>query len=170
MEALPRVLVRRFRADEWPAYRGLRLRALADTPDAFGSTLELEGAKPDEHWAERLSVAARSPSQLPLVAELGAEHVGLAWGMIAPAAPEIAQVFQMWVAHPARGRGCATLLLETVLAWARAASATSVRLAVTCGDTPARRLYERAGFTPLGDLEPLRPDSSVRVQPMTLTL
>ncbi|MEO8185002.1 MAG: GNAT family N-acetyltransferase [Deltaproteobacteria bacterium] len=169
METLPAVSVRRFRADEWQAYRQLRLRALADAPDAFGSTLEVEGAKPDEYWADRLSFAAHSPAQLLLMAELGAERVGLALGVIGPAEPELAQVFQMWVAPPARGRGCATVLLDTLLAWARDANAKSVALRVTCGDTPARRLYERAGFTSHGDPEPLRPDSTARVQAMTLT-
>jgi len=169
MEILPEVSVRQFRAEEWPTYRELRLLALADTPDAFGSTFELEAARPDEHWAERVSVAGKSPSQLLLVAELGAERVGLASGVIAPAEPEIARVFQMWVAPRARGRGCATALLDTLVAWARAAHASSVGLCVTCGDTAARRLYERAGFTPHGALGTLRPDSSVRVQPMLLT-
>ena len=69
--------VRRLRADDWQAYRNLRLRALADSPDAFGSTWEVEHAKPDEYWAGRLSSAVTSQWQLPLVAEAGTALVGL---------------------------------------------------------------------------------------------
>jgi ribosomal protein S18 acetylase RimI-like enzyme len=162
------VSIRRFRADEWSTYRELRLRALADSPDAFGSTLELEEGKPNEHWSERVAFAANSESQMLLVAEVGKERVGLALGAIVPAEPEIAHVFQMWVAPEARRRGCARALLDALLVWARGTNAKAMVLRVTCGDTPARRLYERAGFTTHGDPEPLRSGSPLCVQPMTL--
>lgn len=147
--------------------------ALAESPDAFGSTLELEEVKPDEYWSERVAFAANSESSEPqvlLTAELGEERVGLALGAIVPAEPEIAHVFQMWVAPGARRRGCATALVETLLVWARGAKAKSLVLRVNCGDTPARRLYERAGFTTHGDPEPLRSGSAICVQPMILAL
>lgn len=168
-EASP-LAVRRLRADDWPVYRNLRLRALADSPDAFGSTWEVEHVRPDEHWAGRLSAAVTSPWQLPLVAEEGAALVGLVWGRVEDAQPETAHVFQMWVAPEARSRGCGTVLLQTVVDWARDLNARTVSLRVTCGDTAARRLYERAGFTPVGDPEPLRPGSTVLAQLMNLDL
>lgn len=76
--------VRRLRADEWTIYRELRLRALAESPDAFGSTLELEEGKPDEHWMERVAFAANSQSQMLLVAQVGTERVGVALGSDRP--------------------------------------------------------------------------------------
>jgi ribosomal protein S18 acetylase RimI-like enzyme len=160
--------IRRLRAEEWSIYRKLRLRALADSPGSFGSTLELEEGKPDEHWMERVALAANSESQMLLLAELGMEPVGVALGAIAPAEPGTAHIYQMWVASEARGRGCATALLDALLAWARG-KAKAVTLRVTCGDTAARRLYERAGFVPCGEPEPLRSGSDLCVQPMTLT-
>jgi ribosomal protein S18 acetylase RimI-like enzyme len=162
--------VRRLLRHEWRSYRDLRLRALADSPDAFGSTLEVEAAKPDAFWEDRLSSAADSPLQLPLAAESRTELVGLAWGWIDPANPAIAHIFQMWVAPEARGQGIGVSLLNTVVSWARAARVTSVVLMVTCGNSPARQLYERAGFVAHGDPAPLRPGSSVLAQPMVLSL
>jgi ribosomal protein S18 acetylase RimI-like enzyme len=166
----PMPSVRRLGAHEWRAYRDLRLRALGDSPDAFASTLEEARRRPDAHWAERLASGAASAWDLPLVAEEGGELVGMAWGTIDPAAPETAHVIQMWVAPEGRGRGCGALLLDAVVAWARGAKARSVVLAVTCGDTPAWRLYSRVGFRPAGDPEPLRPGSALLAQPMRLDL
>jgi GNAT superfamily N-acetyltransferase len=162
--------VRQFSADEWKAYRDLRLRALRESPNAFGSTLELEQDRPDEEWAERLRSGVDSPWDIPLVAQHGGDLAGLVWGKIDPAAPDKAHVFQMWVAPESRGFGIATMLIDAVVEWARSANARVVVLSVTCGDTPARRLYARAGFQPVGDPGPVRAGSPMLSQPMRLEL
>ncbi len=151
--------MRRFGPLEWPTYRSLRLRALADAPQAFGRTLAEEQERPDAFWAERLAEGATSERSLALVAELGGEAVGIAWGRIEPSAPETAHVFQMWVAPEARRRGAGERLLERIVDWARGRGARRVALGVTVGDSPATRLYARAGFRPLGDPTPIRAGS-----------
>jgi hypothetical protein len=87
--------VRRFRPDEWRAYRDLRLRSLADAPDAFGSTLERECDLPHAHWSERLASPTDGARTLPLAAERGGEVAGLAFGRIAPDTPGVANVYQI---------------------------------------------------------------------------
>src|ERR671917_264257 len=52
------VTVRRIRADEGPLLRDLRLRALADAPEAFGQALQDAQAQPDAEWTQ----AARQAS------------------------------------------------------------------------------------------------------------
>jgi ribosomal protein S18 acetylase RimI-like enzyme len=162
--------VRRLAAREWQTYRELRLRALAESPDAFRSTLEEEAGYPEARWRERLAADADSGSALPLVGELGRAPVGLAWGRIEPFVPDVAHVYQMWVAPEARGGGIGRMLLDAIVEWARASTARSVSLGVTCGDTPANRLYRAAGFVPVGVAEPLRRGSPKLAQPMTLRL
>lgn len=162
--------VRRLDAREWRAYRDLRLRALGDAPDAFGTTLEAAQRHSDAHWAERVSAGAGSAWDLPLVAEDGDRLVAMVWGTIDPAARETAHVIQMWVAPESRGVGCGAMLLDAVVRWARDAGARGVDLRVRCGDTPARRLYSRAGFEPAGEPEPIRPGSALLAQPMRLEL
>ena len=44
--------IRRIGADEWGELRDLRLRALQDAPDAFGSTYEEESIRTDAEWME----------------------------------------------------------------------------------------------------------------------
>lgn len=164
------VSVRRLEADEWQAYRDLRLRALAESPDAFGSTLAVEAEFPEERWSTRLAQGASSASDLPLAAERAGERVGLAWGRIEPFAAGEVHVYQMWVAPEARGQGAGRRLLETIVDWGRASNAHAVLLGVTCGDTPANHLYRALGFQPVGEPAPLRPDSTRFAQQMTLLL
>ena len=162
--------VRRLAAHEWRAYRDLRLRALADAPDAFASTLETDQQHADAHWEDRVSSAASSAWSLPLVAEDGADLVGLAWARIDPLVPQIAHVYQMWVAPASRGSGCGAMLLQAILHWARESGARTVLLNVTQGNGAAARLYSRAGFQPAGEPQPLRPGSHLLSQPMRLDL
>ena len=163
-------IVRRFSAGEWRVYRDLRLRALGDSPDAFGSTLAEEAGRLDAEWARRLASGADSETNLPVVAEVQGEPIGLAWGRIDTSAPDVAVLYQMWVAPTHRGRGVGQKLLEAVIAWATAQNASFLDLGVTCGDSPARRLYERAGFKPIGAPGPLRPGSTLLAQSMRLEL
>jgi RimJ/RimL family protein N-acetyltransferase len=57
-----------------------------------------------------------------------------------------------------------------VIGWARARNATSVHLWVTERNIPARRLYERCGFSPTAERQPLPSDPSVTEVGMTRPL
>ena len=164
------ITARAFAEAEWRTYRALRLAALADAPEAFGATLAEAEAHRATHWQQRLR--GLSPTlDLPLGGWVNGSPAGLAWGKLGLGnEPHAAHLFQMWVAPAHRGLGLGALLLGTVIDWARAQLASHVELSVTCGDTPARRLYAAAGFTPWGDPEPLRPGSQVQAQPMRLAL
>ena len=70
-------LIRTFAPYEWSTYRDLRLRALADSPDAFGRTLAEEEDRLDTEWLNRLTSGADTRWNLPLLAEVGREPIGL---------------------------------------------------------------------------------------------
>ncbi len=69
--------------------------------------------------------------------------------------PAHAEIKSMHVLHEARGRGLSRLMLDHLIAEARAAGLT--RLSLETGSQtmflPARRLYEKAGFTECGPFE-----------------
>jgi ribosomal protein S18 acetylase RimI-like enzyme len=163
-------IIERFRADEWPSYRNLRLRALTESPDAFGSTLAQELPRSDEEWEQRLLSGIGSATDLPLVARLGTAPVGLAWCRLQHAEHGTASLYQVWIAPEHRGCGIGRCLIETSVDWARMKGAQQLALSVTCGDTPARRVYEQLGFIPAGQPQPLRPGSDLMEQPMMLSL
>ena len=114
-------LVRPFLPHEWRIYRDLRLRALADSLDAFSRMLAEERAVQTE-WSSRLASGADAHCNIPLVAELGAEPIGLAWGRIDPSKPDVAHLHRMWVDPGFRRLGAAQMLLDTIIAWATAAN------------------------------------------------
>lgn len=160
--------VRALAAHEWPLYRALRLRALADAPEAFGMTLAEAELRTGNDWAWVVNVGATSNRDLPLVAESAGNAAGMAWAKVDANDPARVNLYQVWVAPEYRGHGVAAALLDAALAWARATGARAMQLGVVCGNDAARRLYERAGFRDLGEPEPQRPGSSRMEQMMRL--
>ncbi len=132
--------------DDWGVWRSLRLRALAEAPYAFGSTLA-EWTGPgdrEDRWRGRLADVG-----LNLVAYAGQEPVGMASGLAER--PGEVEVISMWVAPEGRGRGISRLLLDEVRAWAaHACPGAEVVLAVRRDNHQARSAYAAAGFVEAG--------------------
>lgn len=167
------IRIRRFTPREWPAYRALRLRSLADAPNAFGSSLALEESWAQALWMARLMAADVSGRDCPLVAESSGPDgamLGLLWAKCDADDAGIVNLFQMWVAPEARGCGAASALVDEAVTWARSIGARLVRLGVVVDNRDAIRLYERKGFRNEGEAEPIRPGSAVLEQTMQLTL
>lgn len=153
------VELRRIGPEDWALLKDVRLRALADSPDAFAITLAESADKPDEVWQER--AATPGPTYVAL-----ADGRAVAMGGAFPADGErTAYVWGMWTAPAARGRGHASRILDELLAWCRG-RALEVRLHVTEGNEGARRLYLARGFRPTGAWEPLREGSPLQVEEM----
>jgi ribosomal protein S18 acetylase RimI-like enzyme len=150
-------IIRTLRPDDWPVYRDLRLRALADSPAAFGSNHAEESQRADEAWAARLAAPALGNYQQgwPLAAVVDGVPAGLAWVKLDGAGATTASIYQVWVAPEARGRGVGAALLDAAIDWARTRRATAVRLDVTVDIGAAERLYRRMGFVDVGAPVPM---------------
>ena len=135
------------------------------SPHAFGATLGNEQARGDQFWIDRLGA---TPSiDLPLVAEIGAVAIGLAWGRIETSVT--AHVYQMWVAPAHRRAGVGRLLLDAIIDWASSRVRYLV-LGVTTGNVAAVQLYSRAGFLPVGEPGKIWGESGPVAQEMRLEL
>jgi ribosomal protein S18 acetylase RimI-like enzyme len=154
--------VRRVRPDEWEALRDLRLRALADAPDAFGATLAEGLARSDADW----QTYADRPGEVAFVATTSDGFVGMARGGPAPGHPEAAALYGMWVAPEARGQGIGGALVDAVEAWAREVGYPGIGLGVTTTNEAAIRLYVAKGYVDTGDRMPLRDDTDLQIQIM----
>ncbi|WP_165821097.1 GNAT family N-acetyltransferase [Nocardioides gansuensis] len=149
--------------DDWEAFRDVRLRALADSPDAFAVTLAEAESQPESLWRERLSTG--DPRLLAL--DDDGRPVAMGCLRVPPERSDQAYVWGMWTDPSHRGRGHARALLETLLAWARERD-LDVTLQVTEGNATARELYVSFGFEPTGETEPLRPGAPLSVETMVL--
>lgn len=150
--------VRRIRADEAVSLRAFRLRALAEAPTAFGSTLARETSFADATWQERAERGASGIDSVTFVAEHEGRWVGLASGLaFDPDVPDDArpELVSMFVAPEARGRALGEALVDAVVDWAASRRATGLCLWVTATNAAAIRLYEKCGFRPTGEEKPL---------------
>ena len=137
--------------DDWQIWRDLRLAALAESPQAFGSRLadwQGDGDR-EERWRGRLGI----PGSYNLIALIDGRPAGMASGIPA-GEPGVAELISMWVSPAARGRGVGDRLLAAVEQWARQAGAGALKLCVYEGNAAARALYRRAGFAGTGELVP----------------
>ena len=147
--------VRETHAADWEALRRLRLRALADAPRAFASTLEAELAFPDDVWRRR---AGDDPGSATFIASDGGADIGLARIFAEPDPPGRTHLVSMWVDPGHRRRGVARTLIDRAVRWATEHRADEVILWVADQNAAARRLYERIGFRPTGERQPLPSD------------
>ena len=142
------------------SFRAVRLRALQDTPLAFGSTHAQESQLSEADWEER---AARwnGTRAMGYLAWDGDDACGIAACFLEGDDATKAHLVSMWVAPTHRRRGVGRLLVNKVSDWARARHARTLRLMVTSNNEGAIRFYERLGFTKTGRTEPYPNDATL---------
>ena len=127
----------------------LRLRALQEHPEAFGSSYEDEAKMAVEQWQAMLGDENR--------AFFGAFHEGKLLGMVlisrnlGKKTKHRANIAAMYVAPEARKLGAGQALIAACIDYAKQQEGVKqVALAVTVGNEAARRLYHRNGFITWG--------------------
>ena len=140
-----RIEIRPLGSADAAAYRDLRLAALRDSPEAFGSTFERESVQPLAWFRDRLGKgpvfgALRSSELVGTAGFVRREgekekHKGLLWGM--------------YVRPDARNGGIGRQLLEAVIDHARR-QVEVIQLSVVSSNEQAQRLYACLGFVGYG--------------------
>lgn len=135
--------VRRLDPASWTVYREVRLAALAESPGAFGTTLEQASRRTEEEWRACLY------DRVNFVAFDVDRPVGLVSGIAGPE-PHLAELISMWVDPRHRRQSVGERLVREVAAWALDLGCRELRLGVVDDNGGARAFYERLGFTSTG--------------------
>jgi len=145
MSKVETVDIRRIGAEQVADYRAIRLTALQLDPDAFGSTYEVEAARPltwFEDATRNLAIFGayadeRIVGMIGFGRHTGAkiQHKGFLWGMFV---------------HPSmRRHGAGAALLRAAIEHASPV-VEQIMLSVVTTNQAAIALYEKFGFTPYG--------------------
>jgi GNAT superfamily N-acetyltransferase len=134
--------------------RDVLLRMYADTPTAFGESLETAQARPDAEW-EGFVQMLTSPYMVGLAARQEGRVVGFVAGVLGKmradgsfdhSQTETVIVGRMWVEPETRGQGAAKMLMDALADWARGKGAKQLELGVSENGERAIRFYQREGF------------------------
>ena len=137
--------LRRLDVEGAALYRDIRLEALADAPDAFSSTFEVERDLPLDWFAARLADA------FVLGAFDGPGLVGVAGFRVQPGPKHghKGMLWGMYVRPRHRAAGVGRMLVEAIIGHARQ-HVELLQLFVVSDNAPARRLYTKLGFGEYG--------------------
>ena len=146
------VMLRRLTEPDAAAFRVLRLRALQESPAAFGSSYEETKHQPEGFFAQLLRFKPEAPHDF----FLGAFDPALI-GMVGfrretrMKTRHKGVIISMYIAPEARGHGTGRTLLEEAIAEARAQPGLEqIGLMVVATNVAAKRLYKGCGFETYG--------------------
>ena len=145
---------------QWKTLKKIRLEALENSPDSFGSTYETESLYNQNDWVNKI----KRDNHITLVASI---DNGCPIGLIVGGPYDNkAGIYSMWVNSEHRGKGIASNLINTVIKWAVENQFSGIFLDVADNNQSAIMLYKRKGFIPTGLKGALPPprDSITEIQ------
>jgi GNAT superfamily N-acetyltransferase len=146
--------------NDWEDLRAIRLEALADTPEAYGSTYKESVKWSDAQWKNAAS------TRLYYLADRDGRVVGMVSGGFNDGYPGTRWLYGMYVTPRERGTGTAVLLVRAIEEWASVHGVNEIYLHVTTSVARARAFYERVGFRPTGEEFRMERDHSLTLMTM----
>lgn len=154
--------IREIDATDWKAYREVRLKALQDSPYAFGATFEEESQHPDSFWLDVTSRWSHDENTCFLLCEDSQQQIlGMAGCYGSNEKEERAIVYSVWLHKSIRGGDTASALLSHLAKWSKHRGMTSLEGYVTENNPRARAFYRKLGFVETDERVPLSWDRSI---------
>ncbi len=152
---------RRAAAGDVELFRTIRLRALRESPQAFGTTYEDAVKRDDSSWREQLLSTVEGSLRNTQFAFAGNDCIGLA-ALYREQGAESGDLLMMWVAPEFRGSPAASLLVNRLLEWATASGLSTITLGVTGTNARAIGFYRKLGFCVTGEEMDVDPSRGLR--------
>jgi ribosomal protein S18 acetylase RimI-like enzyme len=146
------MVIRRLNQNDLEALWALRLQALGESPESFGSTYEETVARGKESILQRLQYGGENNFYFGAF-DNNLTLVGMV-GFVRPAGVKErhkADIVSLYVLPTARGQGIARAMMQAVIDYARQQPALEqLHLSVVTTALPARNLYRSLGFQTYG--------------------
>ena len=144
--------------EQWQRYREIRLEALREEPQAFGSAYTDMEQKSPEYWQGRLAEAAQGEKSWLLFAQEGERLIGMI-GAFYDETQETARIIAVYVSKAERGVGVGKALMEGILfKISKKIGIRKIALGVNQEQTAAVKLYQRFGFVVTDEKEEMQGD------------
>ena len=147
--------IRSIAISDWPKLKSIRLRALKNDPDAFGSAYAFESMQGDAYWQDWAAGSSVSGRRLTALAQSNQTDIGMGGAKREGHAVEIVA---LWVDPGFRRIGVALRILDFIR---NVMPASSHFLWVNANHAAAIALYARAGFRDTGMRQSLPRDPNV---------
>jgi GNAT superfamily N-acetyltransferase len=146
------ISIRFITESEVEAYKALRLEALREHPEAYGTDYDEDAAQPDSVWRDRVGKAAGDPSGSIVLADAGGELAGMVgvWRGSGIKTRHEATIWGVYVRAKYRGQKLTDRMINEALGWCRGGNVRIVRLTVVTCNTAAICSYQRCGFLVCG--------------------
>lgn len=144
------ITCRRAVPEDAQLFRSIRLQALKDSPEAFGSTYTSAIEREQKSWQKQLDSTVTGRLRNTQFAFSHDECVGLA-ALYREEAVTHGDIIMMWVSPRHRGSDAGSLLVSRLLDWAREVDLETVYLNVTGSNDRAIHFYKKCGFSPTGE-------------------
>jgi len=154
----PQISVFLLEADDWPTARAMRLRALADSPEAFLGDLSSESEHDEVHWRSELRLNAW------LLATLEGTPVAVAKLNLVPEHNDGTHLEALWVAPEIRHLGVGEVLVSAVESTAKTLGVNVLRLWVFADNRSAQTFYRHLGYASSARRQKIEVNGQVRVE------
>ena len=145
------LLCRRATAADVDLFREIRLQALQDSPEAFGSTYESAIERSQDSWREQLVSTVDGGLRNTQFVFDGDSCVGLG-ALYREDGSVSGDLIMMWISPEVRSSGAGSMIVDNLLLWAGNNGFKSVSLVVTDSNTRGIKFYENCGFRNTGEI------------------
>jgi len=146
------IIIKQASMKDWRAFKKIRLDALMNNPESFGSSYEEEANKEDKKWKEKF----KDTNRIVFIAFNHKLPIGVALVSYESAErfKHLAHMYSVYIKKEFRGKGISNLLIKSImLSIKRRKNIKKIKLNVVKQQIQAINLYKKFGFKIIGELK-----------------